>query len=35
MKASAGGYARANDLREALDLLANADGQGQIGRAHV
>lgn len=30
MKASAGGYARANDLREALDLLANADGQGRV-----
>ena len=30
MKASAGGYARATDLRHAIDLLAAADGQGRI-----
>ncbi|SNS24485.1 FAD binding domain-containing protein [Antarctobacter heliothermus] len=30
MKASAGGYARAQDVRHALDLLAQSDGQGRI-----
>lgn len=30
MKASAGGYARANDVRQALDLLAAADGAGRV-----
>lgn len=30
MKASAGGYARATDLRHALDLLAGAQGQGRV-----
>jgi carbon-monoxide dehydrogenase medium subunit len=30
MKASAGGYARASDLRHALDLLEAANGQGRI-----
>jgi carbon-monoxide dehydrogenase medium subunit len=30
MKASAGGYARAKDLRHALELLATADGQGRV-----
>lgn len=30
MKASAGGYARAENLRHALDLLAQSDGQGRI-----
>ena len=30
MKASAGGYARATDVRQALELLASADGQGRV-----
>ena len=30
MKASAGGYARASDVRQALELLASADGQGRV-----
>ena len=30
MKASVGGYARASDLRHALDLLAAAEGQGRV-----
>lgn len=30
MKASAGGYARARDVRHALDLLAASDGMGRI-----
>ncbi len=30
MKASAGGYARASDVRHALELLAAADGQGRV-----
>lgn len=30
MKASAGGYARATDVRHALALLAGSDGQGRI-----
>jgi carbon-monoxide dehydrogenase medium subunit len=30
MKASAGGYARATDLRHALDLLAASEGQGRV-----
>ena len=30
MKASAGGYARANDVRHALALLAAADGAGRV-----
>lgn len=30
MKATAGGYARANDLRHALQLLAQADGMGRL-----
>ena len=30
MKASAGGYARATDLRHALDLLASANGMGRV-----
>jgi carbon-monoxide dehydrogenase medium subunit len=30
MKASAGGYVRATDLRDALDLMANSDGMGRI-----
>lgn len=30
MKASAGGYARAENVRHALDLLAASDGQGRV-----
>ena len=30
MKASVGGYARAKDLRHALDLLAASDGMGRV-----
>lgn len=30
MKASAGGYARAESVRHALDLLAGSDGQGRV-----
>lgn len=30
MKASAGGYARASDVRQALELLASANGQGRV-----
>ncbi len=30
MKASAGGYARANDLRHAIELLGSADGMGRV-----
>lgn len=30
IKASAGGYARANDLRHAIDLLAGSDGMGRV-----
>ena len=30
MKASVGGYARATDLRHALDLLAASDGTGRV-----
>lgn len=30
MKASVGGYARATDLRHALDLLAQSDGMGRV-----
>ncbi len=30
MKASAGGYARATDLRHALDLLVASEGQGRV-----
>lgn len=30
MKASAGGYARANDLSHAMELLASSDGMGRV-----
>ena len=30
MKASAGGYARANDLSHAMELLASSDGSGRV-----
>ena len=30
MKASAGGYARANDLRQAIEMLDSAEGMGRI-----